>query len=89
MGAVVGRETDLGSSARMIYHARMLWLAMFAAAVAVAWWLHVNSQARCRDCGSLAVFCTFPFRCAARRQGVVEPPDEDEPAELPPPEEQL
>lgn len=70
---------------------RMIWFVLPVAAAAIAWWLHASAPAICRNCGGRAVFCTFPFRCAARRQGLVrEARAEDESEELPPPsEEQL
>ncbi|MGZ4390290.1 MAG: hypothetical protein ACXVZL_13005 [Gaiellaceae bacterium] len=67
----------------------MLWLALPVAVAALVWWWRTHAQARCRDCGSRAVFCSFPFGCAAKRQGLVESRVEDEPTELPPPEELL
>ena len=66
----------------------MLWIGLVLGASALVWWSQMHAQTRCRDCGSRAVFCSFPFTCAAR-QGVVEVRRDEEPSELPPPEELL
>jgi hypothetical protein len=74
----------------MIYdRGRMLWPGLILGAALLVWWWRTHAQERCRDCGSRAVFCSFPFTCAARKQDVADPRRDDEPAKLPPPEELL
>ena len=67
----------------------MLWIGLLAGVAVLLWWWRTHAQTRCRECGSRAVFCSFPFTCAARSQGVIEARRDEEPGELPPPEELL